>query len=584
MKAIYHYLAIILLTACFAISCSDGNLLKSLDVSESMMEAHPDSALMILKSIDESGLKSKKEKARYALLMSMALDKNYIDRTSFEVLQPAIDYYLKKDNGTERLRTLYYQGRIFQNRGDMDSALNTFTKAIAYSGQTEDALYIAKTLVSQACMYYEFHDYENYTECHLRAANIYKNLSRDYYRLDCLLNALNGAIASGNKVRADSLMAECEKFNDAERIQQTSIKSLQFCHASQFEDIDRLRALLGDLDACPVENKNLWLNIALAYDKTGNPEYAKQILDNITGGGYDTLKYLAVAVPILEHNGNYKDALATYKKFAEMCDSINALRFDHKTKSLEEKHHLEIMAAEAERKNSRIIWSCIAGIAFLVMIVGILFLLFRTNKNQKSLALEQAKNSELENKRLKEETARIALANENLQLERDKKALEAEALSHRVDILENESATLKELIETQDELPSEVMTAIKDRIQLLNTLMAKYISNKDRDVATYEEWMRQFTENAEQFMDSNRLAFKATHPRFIKYFEDHNLTVREINYVCLYAIGLKGKEVGAYMKMRSHVNMSSAIRKKLGIDKHETNLRIYVRHQLELYS
>jgi hypothetical protein len=82
-------------------------------------------------------------------------------------------------------------------------------------------------------------------------------------------------------------------------------------------------------------------------------------------------------------------------------------------------------------------------------------------------------------------------------------------------------------------------------------------------------------------MNSNRLAFKASHPRFIKFFEDHDLSVDEINYVCLYAIGLRGKEVGNYMKKRSHVNTSSAIRRKLGIDKHDTNLGIYVRKLLK---
>jgi len=92
--------------------------------------------------------------------------------------------------------------------------------------------------------------------------------------------------------------------------------------------------------------------------------------------------------------------------------------------------------------------------------------------------------------------------------------------------------------------------------------------------------VKELTANTEDFMNSNRLAFKASHPRFIQYFEEHGLSFDEINYVCLYAIGLRGKEVGNYMKKRSHVNISSAIRKKLGIDKHETNIGIYVRKLL----
>lgn len=232
----------------------------------------------------------------------------------------------------------------------------------------------------------------------------------------------------------------------------------------------------------------------------------------------------------------------------------------------------------------------------------ILYLLFYSNKAQKKLALERAKTTELENEslkaekdkaiqqskiteleneRLKSEREKLSLENKNLQLERDKKALEAENLAHRVETLENESASLKELIDSQEELPSEVQQAIKVRIEMLNALMAGYITDNDQYEKPYESWIKELTDNTEEFMNSNRLAFQASHPRFIQYFEEHDLTVSEINYVCLYAIGLRGKEVGNYMKKRSHVNISSGIRKKLGIDKHETNIGIYVRKLLK---
>ena len=62
------------------------------------MDAKPDSALVVLENIPSSSVKGKEAAARYALLKSIALDKNYIDTTTFDVLQPAIDYYVK--NGT----------------------------------------------------------------------------------------------------------------------------------------------------------------------------------------------------------------------------------------------------------------------------------------------------------------------------------------------------------------------------------------------------------------------------------------------------------------------------------------------------
>ena len=81
-------------------------------------------------------------------------------------------------------------------------------------------------------------------------------------------------------------------------------------------------------------------------------------------------------------------------------------------------------------------------------------------------------------------------------------------------------------------------------------------------------------------MSSTRLAFAGSHPNFMKYLEDHNLTEREIEYCCLYALGLKGKEVGSYIKMRSHFNISSNVRKKLGLVESDTNLGIYIRKLL----
>ena len=91
MKSLF--IVILLLSGINGImSCSGSRENEVFDTAESLMETHPDSALSILKGVDKSQLHSKAARARYALLMSMALDKNVIDTTTFDVLQPAIDY------------------------------------------------------------------------------------------------------------------------------------------------------------------------------------------------------------------------------------------------------------------------------------------------------------------------------------------------------------------------------------------------------------------------------------------------------------------------------------------------------------
>ena len=81
----------------------------------------------------------------------------------------------------------------------------------------------------------------------------------------------------------------------------------------------------------------------------------------------------------------------------------------------------------------------------------------------------------------------------------------------------------------------------------------------------------------ESFLNSNRLSFTSSHPQFIHYLEERGLNEWEINYCCLYTLGLNGKEIGTYIKLRSHYNQSSIIREKLGIGEHDTNLGIYLR-------
>ena len=600
VKGIAMVLAVILLV----VGCRrHSGAWQTMDTAECVMEERPDSALAILEDIDGRELSGAEEQARLALLMSMALDKNYIDTKNFDVLQPAIDYYLKNGSADEKLRTYYYQGRIFQNRGDRDNALNSFIKGIDISVDSSDSLSIARTLVAQGGLYNEFYDFDSYTNCHLRAADIYKQLSRTWHEFDCLLNALNGAISLSDKALSDSILSICEGFESLDDTQRLALTGHRLSHAIKFDDIQGIDSLTEHLEDSSELDSNLLLDLAFAHHKGGNDQKARQLLDLANDEpDYDTLKYLAISVPILENTGDYKNALAAYREFSHKQDSINTLRLDQKSKYVEDKHNLELKAQKDAREKVQIIWGCLGGLLFLIMVVIILLLLFRSYKGKKDLAIERARNTELENRqlksdkelaiqqakiseqdneKLKSQREKLALENKNLQLEMDKKASEAENLAHRVEILENESASLKELMDSQEELPSEVQRTIKVRIEMLNALIAGHITDNKQFDKSYESWIKELTEDTEEFMNSNRLAFQASHPGFIQYFEEHDLTISEINYVCLYAIGLKGKEVGAYMKKRSHVNISSGIRKKLGIDKHETNIGIYVRKLLK---
>lgn len=142
-----HYISIIIL-AIFLFSCNGHSKhWETLSQVESYIEEKPDSALVTLEQIDLSELSGKEEKAKYALLYSMALDKNFIDKTDFELLQPAIDYYEDNGSATDKLRTCYYQGRIYQNLGNDALAMESFVKAISEGDASDDVL----TVIVKTC-------------------------------------------------------------------------------------------------------------------------------------------------------------------------------------------------------------------------------------------------------------------------------------------------------------------------------------------------------------------------------------------------------------------------------------------------
>lgn len=97
------------------LSCQKSVNNRILDDIESYIQTKPDSALTALSRIDTSSLRAPKMRAQYALLLAMALDKNYIDTTDLSVIRPAVEYYQGHGTPRQKMLAYYYEGRILYN-------------------------------------------------------------------------------------------------------------------------------------------------------------------------------------------------------------------------------------------------------------------------------------------------------------------------------------------------------------------------------------------------------------------------------------------------------------------------------------
>ena len=80
-------------TVLIACSCGSREAGRLMNSAEDLMWTRPDSALETLETIDTLRLRTKAQRARYSLLFTMALNRNWIDTTDLHLILPAVSYY-----------------------------------------------------------------------------------------------------------------------------------------------------------------------------------------------------------------------------------------------------------------------------------------------------------------------------------------------------------------------------------------------------------------------------------------------------------------------------------------------------------
>ncbi len=112
------------------LSCSWSETRRLFSTSERIMTERPDSALNILLDVNPDDLHTRRQRAKHALLLSMALDKNYIDIADDSIISIAYNYFQHHPTKREKMLSSYYSGIVKQNAGNHISAVIDFEQAL----------------------------------------------------------------------------------------------------------------------------------------------------------------------------------------------------------------------------------------------------------------------------------------------------------------------------------------------------------------------------------------------------------------------------------------------------------------------
>ena len=331
-----------------------------LDRAESMLGTNDSTALATLDSIDATAIRSRKQNARYALLYSEALYKNYIPVASDSLIMEAIRYYSTGSDIRSRFRAFYQLGCIYSELDRKPDALLAFTQAehLASSVTDDYQLGLLNTQLglaffnsfdfSRALDYYnaaythyskagkeshEMHALYDIASCQLQLNNLERaytlfdsiqtmaSNAEDYYLLyNCQLNKLNSSMLLGDDLRARTDMEQItELFGDA------------FDDAISLSTFAKYNILAGNLQKARFYLDKGWNNSTSISDSVSMYEYESLLLEK--SGSFDSAVVICRDAIYMERKnvqtglGNpLTSAMSDYYKNISEIEMLKALR------------------------------------------------------------------------------------------------------------------------------------------------------------------------------------------------------------------------------------------------------------------
>lgn len=137
--------------------------LRSLNIADSLLDTQPDSALYIIRNIDKESLSTKEEKAKYGLLLTMALLKTNEDEADVKYLNDAVNYYGSSTKPSRETMLTHYA--LAATSDSTIQQLHEYDKAIELATNPHKEEYIAKAFLNKANIYHKAYSHPDEWDC-----------------------------------------------------------------------------------------------------------------------------------------------------------------------------------------------------------------------------------------------------------------------------------------------------------------------------------------------------------------------------------------------------------------------------------
>ena len=365
----------LLLAACGPASRTDA-LLNDI---ESYINDAPDSARTVLMSVDSTSLVTRRLRARYSLLQTMAVGKSGGNVMTPGLLDDAVWF---EGHGTpdERLKYWFYRGQILVRKQEINEAAVSYARAESYVDQARDQHAVGLLYLAIQAIYNHAHNLAKEQEYSEKAIEIFKRTDDPLAgpALGMLAIAYHGqhkwALADSVYREAMPYFEELPAMAPQYLSDYATMKVLQPDKdpSGAVALLDRYRELTGRFG---VKEAGVY---AFANELLGNRQVAEQYslgLRKLTGQArYVALMWLA---RIDLARGDADAAFSEQEEFyGSQTEEVWKTLEDSITQSLREDASRQ--AADARARNKMILIVC--GGIFFALLSAILFLLLRKSK------------------------------------------------------------------------------------------------------------------------------------------------------------------------------------------------------------
>ena len=501
------------------LSCCRSDLLSSLQEIEGTIQDKPDEALEFLRQIDLVCLKAPKEKGLYYLLLSMALDKNYIDVTTDSLIRPAVDYYSRTHDRYHKFLSYYYLGRIYENMEDYQQALSAFILAESNADPTVSSEYHSRLYARKGRVYFHQFALDKAYEEADKYSRIAIDLPDKRYYIRSMLDKVGYKLADRKHIEAGACHDSLETWMDENKCNkdasfyESRLPIFVELHPKQTDSIVSLRSYY--IDACASEGRALdYLILADSYIKTKEPEMAyKSLLQYSPDIQLDSFAYYGTLAEIMKAKGDYKEALDAVNNMDRALANINLSVFNNDVRFLEERSQFQLQQVKL-------------SIIRLWLIIGIIMLSIAT----------------------------IILVSYTI-----RKRL---VLKEDLNKAKEEYEILKSFAEESGTMPESFSATLNERLAALRPFT---ISQKRSFSPDHFKKLDKVSKERHNFLLSTGLLYAMTYPRFVASLINLGLIPEEIGLCALYISGYSSKELNKSLYFGNVYRINAEIRNKLGI-------------------